>query len=531
MQISAAVVGSRAQLLVVTSLLLACRGQEESKAPAILIAVQTEAGVPLQGATVTLGVPQVSERRLLDVASGVTDEAGLFRHVPESAAASFHVRIEHTGRLPVRVRAIQARTEEYEFQLAPAAILAGRVTAGPRPVRDFVARVHLDIPSAPLMEPIRERTYRGTPDGRFAFDDLTEGIYAVEVLVEGHAPITRRAVCISAEHPASLELEAVPGASIQGVVLALDGSPVAGAEVTVDTGAARGTHTDEGGLFHFRDLAAGEHLLSVAARGHAPVHVRGRAGGSALTVRLAAGGAIRVYGVETGTVRLASASGWNASREASGDVHFDSVPVGKHSLVVSYGGDQLRSVPIEVRSGATTEIDLSPSASNRRGRVTFENGMPIAGAVVALSRESWGSVSTRTSEAGELVLSGIPAGRYTAAITLPAAPDSPMLLPARVGERGDLSLVLPIGGLQGTVKDAATAVALPLAKIALARLGDPEFPPRLTIAGPDGDWAFPALAPGKYELRFQRRGFADRRVVVSVPGGEVAVTLDAEAAQ
>jgi hypothetical protein len=155
---------------------------------------------------------------------------------------------------------------EHEVRLEPAATLAGRVVDENRaPVGDASVKLERDVDRPGSADTKKTET---TADGSYELDALSPGAWRLSARAEGMAPCEPVTLTIDdARAVEAPDLVLQRGARIDGILLAVDGTPGAGGRVTANETSAGGRslslNTESSGEFHFGGLEAGTwNLLS-----------------------------------------------------------------------------------------------------------------------------------------------------------------------------------------------------------------------------------------------------------------------------
>ncbi len=466
------------------------------------------------------------EPPLVPVATAVTDAKGEYRLLFDATPGTPGrlVWVSVAGGRGAAARHVSgifdtAEGEELdEIVLARAARVAGRVidTAGAPVVG---ADVFLGGVSFPLA------TTRSGPDGAFAFDQAGEGGNDVHAAKAGLA--AGRASDVRAGVPRTIVLAKPAG--LTGRVLARGGeTPAAGALVrAVGRLADAYGETDAEGRFTLPDVAAGRVSLSVrageaGAREVASVPVpsspeqplvltlapvRSFAGRvfDADARRPVAGARVRVFvRAGRGPVLRTDAAGRFAAAGAG--------------AVTSVAVSAPRYVPVSrtVPAGAAALDVLLHEGATVTGRVTDDERKPMAGARLRALRTAPDAAerilpAARARDDGTFTLRRVPAG---AGVTIAAS--APDLESSATGEldlkpgeaRAGVALVLKRGhAITGAVTDT---VGAPVADVQI--FGSGSAPSRADVSprartGKDGRFRLGGLAPGEYNLFFQKNGF------------------------
>jgi len=363
---------------------------------------------------------------------------------------------------------------------------------------------------------------RSAADGTFTLR-LAAGTYDLRVAASGYAPKLLRAHEVSANAP-PLEVELEPGVEVRGRVTR-GGEPVEGVTVFITSGdIAPPVQTASDGAFRIPDLAPGELMLAFRKPDDfiqltrpvvAPAHD--------VDVELPAGGRVAGRVIEKATqqpVKTFAAGVAAKMRQPlmqsftaeDGAFAIDNVPAGAQTLVVTAPGftpARVANINVESGKGADNVEVALESGVRVSGRVTGPNDAPVAGASVRVEPKP-GAISdaaTLTGPDGAYVLENVETGEATLAFSRRG------LLPLRKNvtlSEPSAEVDAKLGGgasIGGVVVDSAGA-AVADAEVRVLSAADPEMS---RVASTDGGGAFTleGVAPGHYEVRASKRGFAD----------------------
>lgn len=436
-----------------------------------------------------------------------------------------------TTTAPIAVDGEHARSG-IKVQLVAGAVVRGMVTdasGAPVPAADVSVVVHGYLPWRTRRQAFTDA------NGTFAIRGLEPR--AVDVVAShdsGASAVV--AVDLAANRDQEIRLTLDLTGEITGTVVDERGQPLADAQViaepewtgdTTDRAAwgVRGLQeavTDQRGVFHIAGLPSGSYTVRAARPGAAesmlwlsPCVVTQP---SSALIRIVVPAEGRVRGkVQFADGRPAAAFtialGNTSPRPiATQDGTFTvAAPAGKYALTVAGPGFVTSGHDVTVAEGSDTDVGILAVSAGRSisGRVLDETGMPVAGATVAagallsgggaelyLQHESIAARDTQTDADGRFVLSGLPPASLTilagktnvgrsSSVQLPPGPDSVTL---------DLVLAAT-SGLAGKV----TRNGQPLADtMIIASPIGAMWSNFFVTTGPDGAFAFDALAPGAY---------------------------------
>jgi protocatechuate 3,4-dioxygenase beta subunit len=491
----------------------------------------------------------------------------------------FTVRADGGGVVPAAIEGVWSSTESAdlgEHVLLPASKLAGKVTdAKGTPVAD--AEVVLVAAPARFTEPELESAPRVTKtatDGTFRFDDAGARYNALTVNKPGLLVARRTNVKAGALQTPIVLSTGVP---VAGVVKKTDGtSPAPGALVRVEGAVTtRWVETAEDGSFTIPNAPAGAVAVVADAGEGGYVEHRGLTlplpEGKALTLVLRPPSAItgRTVDAKTGRVvpraKIELRGGGNLRIARSG-------PDGTYALrglppqTWSVRADEPRYVPwihsgLAVHAGENKKLDIPlVLGAILTGRVTDENGLPIAGAIGALSpvrssviarylrfmRQREGP-AFRTVKDGTFKATRLAPGENQ--ILTVAQPDFETTIIGGVtlvggATKTGLAVVLQRGAvISGVVKDG-NAQPIAGAEITLSQdltfrgsrggtraflsvAGGPGGGRKGDTTGGDGRFSIRGVAPGEYAITVTRSGYATERVeAVKVAKGEPRAPIE-----
>jgi hypothetical protein len=376
-------------------------------------------------------------------------------------------------------------------------------------------------------------------DGRFEITDQAPGTYQVSarhaLYPEGTARVTLE------DKDGTVEIPLVGGGAIGGVVLSAQGGPLAGAEVSLQSGGEGGIRmngmgldsqaslTDGAGRFRFEHLAAGRYRVGATLRNEASpvIDVPLNAGDVRDDLRLALDAGATVRGVVSGLPDnervglMVGASGAqdyfaNVRTGAGGTFEFAGVPKGSLTLRVTAGDlvmGSSRSAVKEVmiaegQAEVTTEIVFEDGLSIS-GTVT-RKGVPVIGARVSAFTTGAGGrpASARADENGAFRIVGLEAGR----VTLMAFAESFESQVSKVVELASdttVDLEIPTASLSGTVVDAGSSIPLE-ASVEIQKANPAQGSAGTRLAATtdtSGRFAFNDLDTVDYRITARRSGY------------------------
>ncbi len=379
-------------------------------------------------------------------------------------------------------------------------------------------------------------------EGTFRFPALEEpGLYTLLAEHPDGYP-QRVGVELPASHPIALHLDR--GGAIAGTVLAA-GVPLPDAELwllarspTADEliepdALVRGdlrdpasgqVRSDAAGNFAMRGVPAGSHVVLARHPAHGlswvtcTVPVAGTChlelfldGAPRLRLRVLRG----AEGVAGVTVR---GPGGDERTDADGRATLRGLATGENLLALHEADGSRHERRVWLAGDAEQVIALPEGL--RHGSLHGADGRPVADCALWLSTPH-SLLATRTDARGGFTLRGAPAG--PARVELQTADGTRSLLVTLPDDRGaPLAWTLPaLGSLSGAVLDEAEA-GLP-AQVDIARAGLPDAEVFTVFSDGSGAFVFPALEPGRYQLRAEAPGRVPLTAEVDVPGAGLAL--------
>jgi len=446
--------------------------------------------------------------------------------------------------------------EGVEVRLTPGNAIRGRVLDGAGGVPVLDASVTLQRAGGggrALAQLMGDSDARTDGDGRFTIEGLAPGSYTVVAQHPDFADAT--AVVDVKEGPAAAELRMLPGGTVGGVVLSTTSTPLAGAAVSLSSGAGGGfgrggfggfaggdsTVTDESGRFRFRHVTAGRYTVAASLRGQrtTPTDVILQVGESRENLVLSLASGTRIRGMVTGLssalragVRVSASGpdGYGAATTTAADGSFEltGAPAGPVDLRAMAGD------PTSMRS-ASTQVVVAEGEEEAQAQIVFEsgftlsglvtrNGQPVEGASVSASLGGRGTfVSARTNASGAYRLEGLSEGTYTVSVSQGGAART-----QSIAIEGDasLDLVIPFARLGGVVLDGATHQ--PLADVVVqATAPAATRGPRTASTDSNGRFSLEDLEATPYTLVARKSGYQlETREVTPVEGGGDDLVLE-----
>lgn len=370
--------------------------------------------------------------------------------------------------------------------------------------------------------------------GAFRLAPLHGGRYDLWLNGDWQRPLGT--VVVPAGVAAVLELRLARGLAISGIIVDVDGAPLAGVQLFVDPPPLVGfgrLRSDEHGHFVARGLRPGEHEIWVDHHGqrHAGASVRATAGSRDVRLQLAVAGSI------AGDLRVVPAAdrltggfprvfaepgpGWPGprrtcftARPASGEYRIDGLPPGAYRV---FGASSFATAPVVVEDvkvvpGRETRVDLTVGRGARvSGRVlALPDRRPVAHANVwilpGVPLGVAGSVDYSlpgTDADGRFVLHGFAPGRHELRGQVRGSPTGRTTVVVRPGATDvtDIEILLPEGGaIEGHVKHENLR-PWTRGRIDVRTLrGWWRYGASLEA---EGSYAVRGLAPGVYGIRFR----------------------------
>ena len=450
----------------------------------------------------------------------------------------FHVPIAHDGRCVVRAwsRVHVEQREVFELPSNAVELVLGDALT-------ISGRVETDdgTPVAGARVGVGEDTYatRTAPDGTFTAEGLAVGTYTVFVDPDrgGGQNVVPARIDGVAAGARDVVIVTTTGSVLRARVVAHDGTPLAGADVTVydgDEGTLVSTDTDEDGRFEVAGLAYERVRVEVwhnaydelgqpyfsdvrpsasvqTLVGPRPVVVRG-------AVTLEDGSPAPNIDLEfLGQGRPEDSTASSARSSSTGDDgRFEVQLAHGTTYVVVADGESARTLSrnATVRPGEGEPTFVLSSGETITGRVQDEDGRPVSGASIA---GSWEYLSrwTTTADDGSFTLSGL--WRDADVDLYVSAPDHvDVTRSIAAGTRG-VSIRLVRGeSLSGRVVDE---LGDPLAWVTVHAEHRTSDAVRAAHTDSDGNFEMNPVTPGEWDVRL---GAGDQPVVRTVRTGEHA---------
>jgi protocatechuate 3,4-dioxygenase beta subunit len=530
----------------------AAPGPRIARSPAVPAALsgrvtRRDGGAPIAGAVVAIASKPVGQRTgaLPELPSTivVTDASGAWS-ATAIAAGSYKVTASAVGFLPGSTSALAIaageRTDHVDLALASGGttvsgtvsdigggpIAGARVRMRPESIRgarsatDEVIALSGDDGSYKLTLP------EGGCAARVTHDDYTNGSKWFRV----------------AAAPLVVDFVLVPGATIRGQVIASDGAPVPGAEVTSRTdrrgfgGYGRAT-ADADGRFTLKGIGAGALALTASGRGHAsrnPTKITVGVGEQVDNVKIVVDRGFSISGtiIDASTrkaiagVRVqgyAVPGGGAASAEPTGaDGGFELTGLGRGNYMLSAEGDgvmpeygksaevsdkDVTGIVIEMAAGVSLSGRVDPPVA-AAVRIEVDQDKIGRGNMMNAARAS-GVAADSDPTTGAFVLHQVPPGEFSVIATHADGRTGKLAVTVAAKDQANLVVTLePRASIAGKVIDASGA-AVPGVRVA-AEPEVPGLPSRASrvvapqrdavITGADGSFQIVGLDAGTLEL-------------------------------
>ncbi len=391
-------------------------------------------------------------------------------------------------------------------------------------------------------------------DGRFDLAGLSVGTYRLQTQ---HPDYAEASEIVDVEQPATnTEIRLSSGGALAGLVISESGAPLAGATVSLQSGAGGGRFggggpgsgsssvSDDAGGFHFDRLTAGRYTVSgtLGARASAPVDVALAAGESRSDLRIALGGGTtlrgRVSGLGSdlrGTVNVAATgpNGYFAGVRPTVDGTFSltGVPAGSIHLRATTGnfstGTRSASTDVTIADGQTeAEADIVFTAGDTLSGTVTRGGEPESGVMVTVAPAGQGPTGTaRTDSAGNYGVSGLSDGDY--AVVASPARGAARRQSVQISGDQTLDFVLPLSAIGGVVVEAGSGLPLAGADVSVdSGDGGPRGGSRSTTDS-NGRFDIEGLEPQSYSLTARLTRYAyEKRTVDASADGSTSLTIE-----
>jgi protocatechuate 3,4-dioxygenase beta subunit len=549
--------------------------------------VVDEAGQPVAGADASLSVKQDPGRMVIRMGAepavprAVSSSRGSFRISPVDPEKNYDMKVAATGFAPLTkdILGLEARRtmSGVRIEMSRGQSVAGQILdKDGKPVRDADASLRPASRGARMGGMMIEGPGGGggsafkaasDGDGKFRITGVSAGTYDLEVRHGGYAAKTVPGIEVpkKAEPVDVGSISLDPGARVNGLVSAPDGSPIEGVEIAImkaSSGpvmmAGRGAPgttpaavTGADGRFALDDLESGKPVnLSFSRAGWVRKTESGveppKTDPLLVTLEPASKVSGRVLGPDKKPVAGAVV---NLTRTQSGGIGnqafkmimresdnadddgfflFDNVSPGQISLgAVASGWQEAEMDGVDVPQGKdVTGIEIPLKAGSVvAGRVLGPDGRPAIGASLGLVKddpEPFRFGGTVSDGDGNYRIEGLVPGTFSIEATHDDFVRTVKEIAARPGTN---KLDLQFEGGQEVAGSVTDAAGNPLAGVLLSldAPGREYGGPEAHSAG-DGGFKFLGVGDGDYSLRAMREGFAplDQQVKVHVSGKPVA---------
>jgi hypothetical protein len=480
-----------------------------------------------------------------DAREAVTDGEGL-AEVPGVAPGRSSIEIQVAGFLPAR-QAIDLGGERarVEVRLTRGASLEGDVLG---PAGEPLAGARIRAFRLEAEGPEGASATAGS-DGAFALRGLRDGSWRVTAVKEGF-----RARSVEAPLPGErLRIVLVEDPGFDVIVLGPDGSPVAGARVSIVSrtgGASAGSRSGEtgsAGRVHLAGLPSDpgtELALEARHRDHVPARLTRKGADlerEPLTIRFAKGGEVagRVVNLEGAPVPNAevtlTAVGERSTKSlkttSSGEFVFRKAPAGSYDLAASSsrdGSGALRGISV-TEGGAARDlvVKLEPGDGVIAGRVVDRAGKGVVLSPVEVILEGVSGVAHRTmsGDGGAFRLEGLPAPGEGGAYRLKAGGGKLSTVEVggiRSGEEAVELVVERLGSIKGLIESPEPVDGYSIRATRTVTDGGKPFERTFRFTSRDLWFHLRGLSPGTYDLTL----LVGREARAAVQG--VTVTAGAE---
>lgn len=434
----------------------------------------------------------------------------------------------------------EGKSASVEVSLDRAGTVAGRVTAGGRPVSGASIS-------------IGERARRpgdmkqSDANGDYVLDTVPAGTHDLVVRKQGYVARTIT-VNVSVGKETRGDVELSRGRDVTGRVIDTSGRPVAGAEVMFNpAGGGRGFYStmqqsDAEGNFRLEGLGEEPYTVTARKSGYVEASAEITPSTPSVTLTLSRGGTLsgRVSGLppaELAGVEVAvmsrGGSRTTTTVDRTGAFTLNGVADGDVTVTAAVYRPQPRNVQSRVKvvggTGPFVELDFS-SGLVVRGRVTLR-GQPVRGSLHLVGAGQTGSGRTGMSQIqpdGSYEVRVPAEGQYRVLVTMQNGPGTMEM--ETIDVRGEMEHDVEVRGgtLRARVIDTATGapVAEAIVSVMPAERGR-------SISASDrttdstGWVTFDFLAAARYTLRAQKEGYSGAAQDVSLENGQ---TLDVDLA-
>ena len=383
-------------------------------------------------------------------------------------------------------------------------------------------------------------------DGRYRVTGAPTGPSTVTVSTQSGRQTKKNVEIRPGTNVVDLELER--GFEISGQVVAADGSPVGGANLSVEqimqsggmvqfsSGTPRSV-TGADGTFSLSGVTAGRYKVSASREGYAqastePFEVSDDVSG--LLLRMGQGATVRgrVLGLdfdELGSTTL-FAFGPGGMRQGrvdfAGEYAIDGLAAGQWQVQAQVGASgRSAMVQIEIAEGESEVVkDVEFGAGFTLTGIVHDVGQPLAGAQVSASGSSGSSGSIATGADGRFRIEGLEAGSYQVMVMAGMGGMQHMEALELTGDH-ELRIEIATGSLSGRVRDVAGE---PLEGVAvnLEKLDAGDGPPvpnfgfnNQAQTDSQGTFRVPRVRQGTWRVVATKPGYGPGEATVAVAGG------------
>ena len=354
--------------------------------------VEYETDIPLEGVKI-VATPTVWK----DATRGnaVTDEAGYFE-MGGLAKWAYRVQAKKEGFIPSGFQ-ISAGGHSMQFFMVKSGGFRGRVIDAQTgaPIERYTIR-YGEARGEEIVGTGMPKRNIDDPDGVFEIYDVNPNTWIVEAWAPGYAYVKSEPIEVAkSQWVDGIELRLGRGASIGGVAVDVNGSPISGATVAVrpddnkpaflfsqiNPAYLRKARTASDGSFEVRDVGPGTHRLVLEHDDYQKAEVKSVRVGEgdaydAGNIRMMAGGRVEGFvrlgdgsPVFRATVRIDRADGGEppyrnrAKTGKDGSYEFRRLPTGSFSLIVEKAPGEARNYPFgeqraTVSEGTSAQIDF-----------------------------------------------------------------------------------------------------------------------------------------------------------------------------
>lgn len=413
--------------------------------------------------------------------------------------------------------------EGVEVTLERGATIHGRVTDEAGMALD---RVSVSRGSSGEMQSFNNTTTNA--NGEYTLDGVALGETQLGFSRRPYQTLTKAIEVTAGEMRVDVRLT-FTGRVLTGQVVDERGSPVAEASVDAFPENAGGgfstTTTDSAGRFRLESLSPSIYRVRAARRGFlAPEPEAVDVGKTSdITIRLQSGAIItgRVIGIDRSRFRDVSVAAGSAGRgqsqapvDEAGRFRIEGAAVGKVGIRAFARGASSRTselVEIETTNGGTYEVDVEFREHNTvRGRVT-RRGVPVRAGHISFSPATGlrGGASSSISANGEYEIAGVRAGENNVIISDWDNASMNYTTTRTVTRSETIDIDMNPASVRGRVVDETTGEPIAEADVVLERPNaESAWNKPKGRSGSDGRVLMENIAPGTYDLRISREGYA-----------------------